>query len=319
MSDFESDDDALSRTSSIYSWNGYYGDIGDIETTLAETALDETALAGPMLRDMEDDPAGPLLLGNRVMLGNRANVEDSIATPLYSDGDVLQPNANWMESERLQEEDGSQTKMWYSRRKDYLKKYAHAKRLGMPLRQRDMRQLLQYSPEAMDKSLDRKLRQALKTEDLDLARHYYTKDANLVDDMRRGMNEVARHKLKNSQGKKYLDDDVIDKILRYVDPRMLMPGVPHNLNEYHDVPYPTAPAFQVAALGSRNRWLSRQTLHPMYREPYHPFPPPDWPIDEESLHKLQQIEDQDCKSADNIAMRAVYQSPELLALINSYV
>jgi hypothetical protein len=302
-------DDRFSDTSSIYSWNGHYGDLNDIEATLAE----------PMLHDMEDDPAGLMLHGNSVMHGNTANVQNSIARPLYSDGDVLQPNENWMESEQLQEEDGLRTKLWHARRKDYLMRYAAAKRLEMPLRQRDLGQLLQYSLEAMRKSADRQLRHSLKTENLDRARLYYTNDTNLTDAMRHGVRTLARQKLKNSPGQKYLDTDVIDKILRYVDPQMSMPGVPHDLNENHHVVDPTLPSFPLAALGSRDEWLSRQHLHPMYREPYQPFLPPDRPIDEQRLHELQQIEDQDLKSVENMAMRSVYQSPDLVKLINSFM
>ena len=280
------DNDALSE----YSWNGHYGDVGDIEDALA-------------------DP----------LYGNGVDIEDTIAGPLYADGEVLQPNANWIESKRLQEEDGSHSKMWYARRKDYLMKYAAAKKMGMPLREKQLQELLQYSPEAMKKSVDRQMRHALKTENMDHARAYHTKDANLVDDMRRGISTLARQKLRNSPGKTYLDNDVIDKILRYVDPQMQMPGVPHDLNEYHHVVYPTPPAFPVAALGSRHQWLSRQVLHPMYREPYHPFEPPDWPIDEERLRELQRIEDQDCESTENLAMKSVYKNPMLVSLINSYM
>lgn len=262
------------------------------------------------------------------MYGHQADEIDTTVeagAPLLDEVDFLEPVPNWEENALVeaQEKYSSFPEHW-SRRNYYLREYASAVRGEKQRKKETMRQLLEYSPTSVDKALDRKLRQTLKTEDMEQVRNYYTQNSNLRDVLTVGTNLISKNVLKHSSVKKKFNDDVIDKILRYIDPEMHLPGVPLDINgaqsNAQDV---NGTGLHLAALGSRDLWKRRQYLHPMYREPYRPLLAPDElrpPAELEALEK-EYFERQ---RAEEIARRNVYRyfpyrSSGVIGIINSYL
>jgi hypothetical protein len=245
--------------------------------------------------------------------------------PPHDEVDFLQPVPNWEENAIVEarEKYSSFPEVW-SKRNNYLGEYASAVRGEKQHKQDTMRRLLQYSPETVDKVLDRKLRQSMKTEDMEQTRKFYTPKSDVRDVMGKGANMIAKHVLRHSHGQKYLNDDVIDKILRYIDRDMSLRGVPVNINgprpNFQDA---YATGLELAALGSRDIWKQREYLHPMYRQPYSPLLEPDEPRSPAELAAIAK-EYRDRRNPEEWARRAVYstvanQSSHLVDLINSYM
>lgn len=219
------------------------------------------------------------------------------------------------EAKRL---DGGHNTEFYEDRKRWMRDYAshcEEKNYGHT---RILRKVLGHSREYMERAINRQLYQTFKTGNMQDIHEYYTSTANINDVMRGGVNVIAKNVLAKSVGKREFDDDVIDKILRYVNPTMNMPGIPQNCNGDIDCSeHSMETAFQLASLGSRERWESRQKMHPRDRQPYHPL----LPFRPYTISAVWTLES-DFKSLQDIemgGMRDVYSTMSLVQMIKGYI